>query len=133
MLLTLVCTGTECNVLVSNLPCSYSSLRALQCSVMHCLHRGCCHLPSLLLSLPSCLGYAACHAACHAVCQGAWRIRLVWFVRRMHAIARAREGQSVLGGFMGFDGIRTHMHSKICDDKSAAREQLLTLMGAPGS
>ena len=91
------------------------------------------HLPSLLLSLPSCLGYVACYAACHAVCQGAWRIRFVWFKRRMRANARAREGQSIVGGLIGFDGTRTHMHSKICDDKSDAREQLLTVMGAPGS
>ena len=81
----------------------------------------------------SCLCYAACHAACHAVCPGAWRTRFVWFMRRMHASARAREGQNVVGGFIGFEGTRTHMHSKIPDEKIYAVEQLLALMGPPGS
>ena len=68
----------------------------------------------------TCLCHAACHGACHAVCQGAWRTRFVWFMRRMHANARAREGQSVLGGFIGFGCMRTHMQSKIHYEKSDA-------------
>ena len=72
MLLTLACTGTECNVLVSNLPCSYFSLRALQCSVMHCLHRG--YLCAMIVYIsssakPSCGGSAGAGRA--------WRVGAV--------------------------------------------------------
>jgi hypothetical protein len=38
-------------------------------------------------------------------------------MRHTHVNVCAREGQRVVGGFIGFEGTLTHMHSKIPDEK----------------
>ena len=99
----------------------------LRCRCFCCCRRCCCccccaaaAAVAVVAVAISCLCYAACHAACHAVFQGAWRTRFVWFMRRMHVSTRAREGQSIVGGFIGSDGTRTHMYSRIHDGNSDA-------------
>ena len=70
----------------------------------------------------SCLCHAACHAACHAVCRGVSRTRILWFIRLMQANARACDVRDIVGVFIGFERVCTHMHSQICDGGFNSRE-----------
>ena len=47
--------------------------------------------------------------------------------------ACACDARDIVGVLIGFEHVRTHMHSKIHDDKFDAYGQLLTMIGAPGS
>ena len=96
--------------------------------------------PALLLPLRSLLPSAVaaavvailpglcCMLCCMPCCLPRRLAHSVSLVRASHACDRAR----ALGGFIGFGGMRTHMHSKIHDDNFDAQEQHLTETGAPG-